>query len=293
MNVCFAAYAVGTEILSAHDGDPSHNPAFIQSQKALAAIVHFNDNGGMERTGHILKNENGNILFLILLAVVLFAALAYAVTSSMRGGGKDASDENVKAQAADILQFFTALDSAVTRLAMQYNIEQISFQYPYKPFGSNVNNSSFANSNCTSNACRVFHPEGGGVEPRTFQKYTYQESDFPEYNSGYPSPGYYTFRMMRWPYAGTDLNDVILTMGLPGPLCDEINKNLNIPLHPLTPFVLGSWLSASNPAAWDGSGYYISSRPESLMNSTTFTGQQGSSSTGKRNCALFHLVITR
>lgn len=106
--------------------------------------------------------QRGNILFLILLAVVLFAALAYAVTSSLRGGGRDASSENDRAYAATLTQYASLIESTVNRMMLTGNVkvEQLDFQaVGYSSEGANVN--------CTatgSTACKVFHPDGGGIQ---------------------------------------------------------------------------------------------------------------------------------
>lgn len=103
-------------------------------------------------------DQNGNILFLILLAVVLFAALAYAVTSSMRGGGKNASSETVQANAAAIMQYASLMNNTITRLRLSNDCkdEQISF---YNPIAS-----GYAEAHSpASKKCHVFDPSGGGL----------------------------------------------------------------------------------------------------------------------------------
>ena len=61
------------------------------------------------------RHEKGNVLFLILIAVALFAALSYAVTQSSRSGG-DASRETNVLNAAQLTQYPTSLRTAVLRL---------------------------------------------------------------------------------------------------------------------------------------------------------------------------------
>lgn len=108
-------------------------------------------------TAHYLR-ERGNVLFLILLAVVLFAALSYAVTNSMRGGGKDATPEKLEMQASEILQYATNIENVVTRLRLSQNCRdtQISFE--------NTTVSGYANAGAPSTKnCHVFDQAGGGL----------------------------------------------------------------------------------------------------------------------------------
>ena len=61
------------------------------------------------------SSDKGNILFLILLAVMLFAALSYAVTSSVRGGGKNASEENISLFIDQVIQAANLLENNMIR----------------------------------------------------------------------------------------------------------------------------------------------------------------------------------
>lgn len=102
--------------------------------------------------------EAGNVLFMILIAVALFAALAYTVTGSTRSSGGDASKEQTTLDASRIVQHANEIENSVQRIKISNGCadEQISFE--------NVLDGGYTNPNSPINySCHVFRPEGGGV----------------------------------------------------------------------------------------------------------------------------------
>ena len=101
------------------------------------------------------KSERGNVLFLILIAVALFAALSYAVTQSTRSGGGDASKETNLVNAAGITQYPASIKTAITRMIISTSAdpEKLLFDTP----------STFDDLDDTTRPNAVFHPAGGGA----------------------------------------------------------------------------------------------------------------------------------
>lgn len=104
------------------------------------------------------RTEAGSVLYIILLAVVLFAALSYAVTQSTRGGGIDPGKEKDELLVSEIFNYVTALQAAITRLQVTNGCEdtQISFENPVT--------SGYTNPNAPADkSCHVFDPDGAGL----------------------------------------------------------------------------------------------------------------------------------
>ncbi len=86
-------------------------------------------------------NNKGNALFLILIAVALFAALSYAITSSSRGSGSIDRDQ-AEIAAAELIQYTTSIEQAVNRLRVINGCEDrfISIQRDWDGDGTIENN---------------------------------------------------------------------------------------------------------------------------------------------------------
>ena len=99
------------------------------------------------------KYQGGNALFLILIAVVLFAALTYAITQSNRGSGNSSAREGNAVGASSVTQFPAAVRTGVTRILMRgFAVNEVLYSRP-------VDTAAYA----TTPQQQVFHPDGGGV----------------------------------------------------------------------------------------------------------------------------------
>lgn len=170
-----------------------------------------------------MKNSSGNILFLILIAVALFATLGYAVIQSTRSGGGDASKETNTVNAASLSQYTASLRAAVQRMVVSgVAVTDLEFNPP----------SDFAN--CTSPSVCVFHPDGGGVIYQTMPMNLIN-------NSGVNSGGAWNFTLnvevqnvgntSYWDIQTSEL--IAFIVGIKEDLCKKINQKLGLPFDPL------------------------------------------------------------
>lgn len=180
-----------------------------------------------------MKRNSGNILFLILLAVVLFAALAYAVTSSLRGGGNNANPETLKAQASQIINYASLMEQTVNRMTLSggCNLSQLSFL-------ASGNSGYSAAQSPSDKRCHVFDPAGGGMAWATPDKkmlipqataatYSDNGQDYGSYNI--PSEVCIPNIGANSGCTGSRTEDKELVLGLKyltKELCDTINKEL-------------------------------------------------------------------
>lgn len=114
------------------------------------------------------QNQKGNVLFIVLVGIALFAALVMAMTrSSNTDGGAVMSQAEAKLHAASIMRFGSDVEQAVRRLTTigGCDVTQVSFEK--SPFDGS--DTDYVNPNAPTDLhCHVYSPNGGQVEYITF-----------------------------------------------------------------------------------------------------------------------------
>lgn len=230
----------------------------------------------------IRSAQRGNILFLILLAVVLFAALSYAVTQSTRGGGNDVSAEKAQANAARYLQFTTLLENITQRMMMS-GVKESEIAFSANPYQLVIDAYACKNDNpnCATNSCKVFNPAGGGASPLLFEDIAYTPSSWTTSGNTTMRPGHLGVRQGAIAGVGTSAPDLlILIAGIDSTTCNLINQKMGI----TTNFTSSS--AAAEPAATSMAEYYAGCGAYHGFVSTRMFGDEDSRFFGQRTfCA--------
>ncbi len=108
-----------------------------------------------------MTKQNGNALFLILIAVALFAALSYAVTQSGRGGG-NTDKEKQELAISELAQYFALVEHEVQRLRIinGCTLEQISIETTDWPRSDQQTLAASNTSAPADGRCHIFKPDG-------------------------------------------------------------------------------------------------------------------------------------
>ncbi len=171
-------------------------------------------------------NTKGNALFLILIAVALFAALSYAITQSGRGGG-NIDREQAAITAANITQYGSSLERGLQRMQIVNGCSdtQISFWHDSNGDGTEDASDNYYNSSSpTNHSCHLFDANGGGVTLRPASDFGADHFIFP-YDvcvSG-AGTGYYPACASD----GTSSEDIIFGLGeIDQAVCQAIVNNM-------------------------------------------------------------------
>lgn len=164
------------------------------------------------------RTESGNVLFLILIAVALFAALSYAVTQSSRSGAGGTDGESALVNSATVTQYPASVRTAIVRMIINgTTIDQMNFDPP----------SAFSTTCNAAPASCVFHVSGGGATlvtapPDVMASATQGEWVF---------SASYAIQDIGTTDATANSTDVIAFLpGISQGICSRLNEELGVPV---------------------------------------------------------------
>lgn len=188
--------------------------------------------------------QSGNVLFLILIAVALFAALAYAITSSSRGGRTSTTTEVGDVTAGRILNFTTAVQAAVLRISTIKGVPPAELKYNNDVTMSYDGTIYMGALGTPSDpSLYVFHPQGGGVPAQKFE-----DAVTPCIGCGTAQVkgGHFTINWVNMPGMGTEAADIVMIiLDLRDDACQAINRRQGFDYIPNVNLGGGNVITAS------------------------------------------------
>lgn len=162
--------------------------------------------------------EHGNVMFYILIAVALMAALIFAVNQSGRGSVGAVNEEKARIIASELIDYSNSVATGFSQLRLRgCKIEEISFE--------NAVDLNYTNGNAPGDkSCHVFELAGGGI---TFK--------LPPAEALASTPGKqlfttgYEIHQVGASCDDTACTELVMATGpLKKEICDQVNDRLGI-----------------------------------------------------------------
>lgn len=168
-----------------------------------------------------LSTQSGNVLFLILIAVALFAALSYAVTKSTRGGG-NANSEIQQLDTAQMMQYASSVKMAVQRLKLINKCADNEFDFDHDNFRDNYYQRG---DSAVRSDCSIFSSTGAGLPwvapPESVQAQTGTSEFSIAKNVQFGGIGTYSF-------VDAGAKDLVYWVNVTQDMCIDINNRLGV-----------------------------------------------------------------
>lgn len=168
--------------------------------------------------------QAGNVLFLILIAVALFATLSYAVTQSSRTGGRQSgAEEKVIMSTARLMNYGSQMQATIDRMRISQSLDITEIYIENNGTKWWDDNSRYCCLDTIPTPERgLFHPAGGGMVLQSFE-------DLGLPFSGGTKAGHTTYVWVNMPGVGSSDADLVMwTVALKENVCQGINDKAGI-----------------------------------------------------------------
>ncbi len=156
--------------------------------------------------------QRGNVFFIILIGIVMFAALMFTFTRGVRQGTESMSGREAELAASDIVAYGQQMQRAVERI-LGRSISEADLSF------ANAVDTNYTNPDCGDNRCLVFHTEGGAATWK----------DPPDGATGiyFIGPNRVGSADGTTKDIGTSARDLVLLLRVDAGVCDAINAITN------------------------------------------------------------------
>ena len=176
--------------------------------------------------GEACPRQAGNVVFIVLIAIILFVSLSAAVKQAMESGGGAPSAETNTINSTAFIQYASDIKSAINSLKLLNgcSYEDISFTSPF------WTHTDYDHSPVSNSACRVFSSSGGGIDWQVVDaRVTDQQWEFigdtRVHGIGTTDTG-----------DSGESNDLIIALpGLSETMCKNVNKRLGLDFGGVVP----------------------------------------------------------